>query len=88
MNTNSIESRIVVAHALRDTQTISDIYMELTSAKLKMDRWFDKFLDRFSSDLDSVDRTDPIKKLYNSKFDEYSNVSRAIRIAENYMKAK
>ena len=86
MNTRMIESRIVTAAALHDQQTIHDIYVELSNTKLKMDRWFDKFLDRFNEDLEKIDRNDPIKKLYNSKFDEYSNISRTIRIAETYMK--
>lgn len=87
MNTSSMESKIVVAAALHDQDTIRDIYIELSNAKMKMDRWFDKFLDRFSDDLDKIDRNDPIKKLYNSKFDEYSKVSRTLRVAEIYMKA-
>ena len=87
MNTSSMESKIVVAAALHDQDTIRDIYIELSNDKMKMDRWFDKFLDRFSDDLDKIDRNDPIKKLYNSKFDEYSKVSRTLRVAEIYMKA-
>lgn len=87
MNTSSMESQIVVAAALHDQETIHNIYVELSNAKFKMDRWFDKFLDRFSDDLDKIDRNDPIKKLYNSKFDEYSKVSRTLRVAEIYMKA-
>ena len=87
MNTSSMESKIVVAAALHDQDAIRDIYIELSNAKMKMDRWFDKFLDRFSDDLDKIDRNDPIKKLYNSKFDEYSKVSRTLRVAEIYMKA-
>ena len=82
-----MESKIVVAAALHDQETICNIYIELSNAKMKMDRWFDKFLDRFSDDLDKIDRNDPIKKLYNSKFDEYSKVSRTLRVAEIYMKA-
>ena len=87
MNVRSIESRIVTAAALHDQETIREIYIELSNTKLRMNRWFDKFLDRFDQDLNTVDRSNPIKKLYNSKFDEYSDVARTIKIAENYMKA-
>lgn len=87
MNIRSIESQIVTAHDLQDLQTINDIYIELCNTKIKMDRWFDKFLDKFSEDLDRVDRNNPIKKLYHTKFNEYSDISRAMKVAENYMKA-
>lgn len=87
MNLRSVESEIVTAAALRDYGKIRDIYIELSSTKTKLDRWFDKYLDMFNEKLEQADRNDPVKKLYNSKFDEYSKVARVIKVAENYMKA-
>ena len=87
MNLQHIESKIVTAANLRELDVVREIYIELSSEQMKMNRWFDKYLDRFSDKLDQVDRNDPIKKLYNSKFDEYSRISRAMKIAESYMKA-
>lgn len=87
MNLQHIESKIVTAANLRELDVVREIYIELSSEQMKMNRWFDKYLDRFSEKLDQVDRNDPIKKLYNSKFDEYSRISRAMKIAESYMKA-
>lgn len=82
----NIESKIVIAAALQDKQTIVDIHSELSNTKAKMDRWFNKYLDLYGEKLDTADRKDPIRKLYNSKFDEYSDVSRVLKVAEIYMK--
>ena len=87
MMSQSLESQIVIAAALRDKQTIKNIYSELTSTKIKMDQWFDMFLDKFDDKLSTCDRSDPVKKLYNTKFEEYSKVARTIKVAEHYMKA-
>lgn len=88
MNLRSVESEIITAHAMCDIDKIRGIYVELYSTKTKLDRWFDKYLDMFNDKLENCDRDDPVKKLYNSKFDEYSKVSRVIKVAENYMKQK
>lgn len=87
VNLYTVESEIVTAAALRDMDKIREIYIELSSSRSKLDRWFDKYLDMFNEKLERVDRNDPIKKLYNTKFDEYSKISRIIRVAEKYMKA-
>jgi len=86
-NLYSVESEIVTAAALRDLDRVREIYIELSSARTKLDRWFDKYIDMFNEKLERVDRNDPVKKLYNTKFDEYSKISRVIRVAEKYMKA-
>ena len=88
MNIHSIESQIVTAYALRDSASIEKIYTDLSATKNKMDRWFDKYLDMFSDKIATVDKTDPIKKLYDKKFNEYAKVSHLIRVAKNYMVKK
>lgn len=88
MNIYTIESQIITAHALRDRQSIEKIYTDLSSTKNKMDRWFDKYLDMFSDKIGSVDKTDPIRKLYDKKFSEYSKVTHLLRVATNYMVKK
>lgn len=87
MNMRQIESQIIIAKDLRDMETIHNIYVSLSNEKSKMDRWFDKFIDMFDEKLSDCDRNDPVKKLYNSKFEEYSKISRAMKLAETYMKA-
>lgn len=87
MNLRQIESKIIAAKDLRDMPTINEIYIDLSNKRAKMDRWFDKYLDMFDEKLATCDRNDPVKKLYNSKFDEYSQLSRVLKLAETYMKA-
>lgn len=87
MNIRNIESEILFANAYNDKETIGKYYIELSNEKAKMDRWFDKFLDKFSDKLSDCNRSDPVKKMYNVKFDEYTQVSRVLTIAEKYMKA-
>lgn len=88
MNVHTIESQIVTAHAHRDHAKIQKIYVDLSAEQIKMDRWFDKYLDLFSEKLNYVDRADPIKTLYEKKFNEYSDVSHLIRVAKSYMVKK
>ena len=85
MNSQKLESKIIAAAHLRDFQAIQEIYVEMSNAKNKMDRWFDKYLDMFDEKLATCGRNDPVKKLYNTKFDEYSNIARVIRVAQSYM---
>lgn len=86
MKSVSIESKLVSAKHLKDKETINNIYVELSTQRVKLDRWFDKFLDMFDEKLSNCDRNDPIKKLYNSKFNEYSEIARAMKLAESYLK--
>lgn len=86
MNMRSIESKIIAAKDLKDKSTINEIYVDLSNKKAKMDRWFDRFLDMFDEKLSECDRKDPVKKLYDSKFDEYSQLTRVLKLAERYMK--
>ena len=85
MNTKNIESKIIAAAHMRDFKTISEIYVEMSNVKAKLDRWFDKYLDMFDEKLATCDSSDPVKKLYNAKFDEYSNISRVLKVAQSYI---
>jgi uncharacterized protein YacL (UPF0231 family) len=85
MNSRKLESKIIAAAHLHDFQAIQEIYVEMSNAKIKMDRWFDKYLDMFDEKLAMCGRNDPVKKLYNTKFDEYSHITRVIRVAQSYM---
>lgn len=86
MNTFSLESKLVTAKHLNDRDTLNAIYIDMSNKLAKMDRWFDKFLDMFDDKLSSCDSSDPVKKLYNAKFDEYSQVAKILKMAEIYLK--
>jgi hypothetical protein len=87
MNTKLLESKIIIAHDLKDFGFIQSTYVDLLNTKNKMDRWFDKFLDMFDDKLSNAEKSDPIKKLYESKYNEYQQVTRTLKVAEHYMKA-
>ena len=84
----TIEREIIIANALHDKELIKTRYNELMDQRNKLDRWFDKFLDMFEEKLTVCESTDPVKRLYKTKSDEYEQVNRTIRIAEHYMKAQ
>jgi hypothetical protein len=86
MTVIELESSIYVSAHTRDYETLNTLIEDLRSRIFKLDRWFDMFLDRFDEKLSECDRSDPVKKLYNTKFDEYSKIKQLIVVAENYMK--
>lgn len=85
MNIHTIESQILTAHRENDREQIKKIYTDLSAQRNKMDRWFNKYLDLFSEKIGSAPKTDPVKKLYETKCAEYSKIAHLVRIAEQYM---
>lgn len=86
MNKRQIEYDIVMAHTMNEKTKIRDIYVDLVNEKTKLDRWFNKYLDMFDAKMSSVDRTDPVWKLYHAKSDEYSKLNSLITTAQYYLK--
>lgn len=86
MNRKYIESEIVSAHTFNNREKLMDIYIELVNNRSKLDRWFDKYLDMFDDKMNSLNRNDPIWKLYHKKSDEYSDLIQTIKTAEYYLK--
>ena len=87
MTLREIESNVYKAAYDRNKETLRSMTGELQGRLIKMDRWFDMFLDKFDEKLSDVelDRNDPVKKLYNSKFDEYSRTKQLKIVAESYL---
>lgn len=86
MNLRSVETEIVVAASCKDYLKIQNIYIALSSKKIKLDRWFDNYISTFDKRLERASSSDPVKRLYVAKSEEYSKISRIIKIAEVYMK--
>lgn len=86
MNRNKLEQQILTAHTYNDMSVINDIYIDLINIKAKLDRWFNKYLDMFDEKMNSVNNSDPVWKLYNSKCEEYSQVTQTIKTAEYFLK--
>lgn len=86
MNRKQIETDIVLAHTYSDHEKLTRIYVDLVNMRAKLDRWFNKYLDKFDEKMNTVNRSDPLWKLYNAKFDEYDEVTQTIKTAEYYLK--
>ena len=77
-----------MAYVYNDKSKINDIYINLVNTRSKLDRWFNKYLDMFNDTMNMLPQTDPIWKLYNDKFSEYSEVAQTIKTAEYFMRKK
>jgi len=86
MNRKQFESNIADAHLYNQPQKIEEIFIELISMRSKLDRWFTKYIDMFDERMAVLPTDNPIWKLYNVKFDEYSEINQTIKTAEYYMK--
>ena len=86
MNRKQIESNLSEAHMYNQPQKVEEIYMELINSKGKLDRWFTKYIDMFDEQMNTLPTSHPIWKLYNVKFDQYSDINQTIKTAEYYMK--
>jgi hypothetical protein len=59
--------------------TLTEKYNSLQIEKMKLDKFFSMFLEKFERKMDS-DKTDtPIWKLYKTKLKEYDKVSQEIK---------
>lgn len=77
MNTYKIESQILNA----SREVLESMQTDLLRQRNKMDRWFNRYLDLFSEKIAIVTNDDPIKKLYDSKCNEYTELTHLLRIA-------
>ena len=59
---------------------------ELLLQKMKLDKFFSKYLEKFDRKMDPENTNTPIWKLYRSKFDEYSKINQELRNLEYYIK--
>lgn len=72
----------------RDYESISNARREMVLARMKLDKFFTMFLDKFGGKMEQ-DKTDtPIWKLYNAKLDEYSELERSIVSSNYYLNRK
>jgi hypothetical protein len=65
--------------------THTEKYNHLLVQKMKLDKFFSLFLDKFEKDMDP-DKTDtPIWKLYKAKFKEYNKISQDLKSEEYWI---
>lgn len=86
MNRKQIEHNLAMAHFNGDRSEINRIYIDLVNTKYRLSKWFDRFLDMFDEQLDQAKQSDPLRRIYNHKFEKYSEVQRTMKTAEYFMK--
>lgn len=85
MNRTQIESDIAIAYHMKDRNKIVELRDDLVSSRHKLDRWFDKYLDMFDTKMNSSQPSDPVWKLYNKKFEVYSDLNKSIKAADYFL---
>lgn len=58
---------------------------ELVIQKMKLDKFFSMYLEKFDRKMDSDNTDTPIWKLYKAKLKEYGNLSQEIRNTEYWI---
>ena len=69
----------------RNYAGIQSFQCELYAARMKLDRFFSLFLDKFERKMDPDNTDTPIWKLYKTKLKEYGELERAIKSSNYYM---
>jgi len=81
---NSAYNQIVSAASNYDRVGLQTIYSNLIAEKMKMDKFFSMYLDKFERKMDSETPNTPIWDLYKKKLKEYSELDRTIKAAQYY----
>jgi hypothetical protein len=65
--------------------TLNEKYSDLQVQKMKLDKFFSMFLEKFERKMDS-DKTDtPVWKLYKTKLKEYEKVDHELRATQYWI---
>ena len=65
---------------------IKDVRHDLLMDKMKMDKFFSKYLSKLGAKMDFNAPNTPIWKLYHSKMIEYAELEQTLRSANYYLK--
>lgn len=77
--------KLVNASADKNREDLQTLYVSLIVEKMKLDKFFSMFLDRFDEEMNCEDSNTPVWKLYRSKTKEYAELSQTVKIAEYYI---
>lgn len=66
--------------------SMTEKYNELVLERMKLDRFFTMFLDKFERKMDPEKPNTPIWKLYRQKHAEYCKLNQEIRNTQYWMK--
>lgn len=69
----------------RNYQGIANAKAQLLVERMKMDKFFSLFLDKFERKMDPDNTDTPIWKLYKQKMKEYGDLERTIKSSDYYL---
>jgi hypothetical protein len=81
-----MESKIVALATDRDYNGIADLQNELTIQRMKLDKFFTLFLDKFEKKMNPDVTNTPVWNLYKTKLKEYESIQRSITLTTYYLK--
>ena len=80
------ESQILSYASYQNYDSIANRQSELLIERMKLDKFFSMYLDKFEKKM-SPELTDtPVWSLYKKKLREYEDVQRAIKLSDYYLK--
>jgi hypothetical protein len=65
---------------------LAKIHTKILGEKMKMDKFFTMYLDKFEKKMDPENTKTPIWDLYKKKYEEYGELDRSLKATEYYMK--
>lgn len=71
---------------LRNSTPLQEFRDSLSIERQNLDRWFDRYLEKFERQMSTSDTDTPIWKLYKSKYEEYSTINEYIRQSDRHIK--
>jgi hypothetical protein len=69
----------------RNYQALSDSRQTMLVERMKLDKFFSLFLDKFERKMDPENTDTPIWKLYKTKLKEYEELQRSIKSSTYYL---
>ena len=82
----NMESKIISMVTVRDYNGIAEIQNQLTVERMKLDKFFTLFLDKFEKKMNPDKPNTAIWNLYKSKIKEYDSIQRCITLTKYYLK--
>lgn len=82
---NSAYPKIIAFASDRNYAGIIQVQNSMYLEKMKLDKFFSLFLDKFERKMDPENTDTPIWKLYKAKLKEYADVQQSITTAKYYL---
>ena len=84
MGYNNRMKTYITKYGMEETTKLKSKLADLLVERIKLDQFFDKFLDQFDS-MKSNETDTPVWKLYRQKYAEYEKLSREIQTTEHLL---